>query len=70
MVPTFHLPALSKVAAVGVAITVRLITYQSSADSDEDKDESAVVRLGGATIKALLVPLFSLGFGWIVLQFM
>lgn len=70
MVPAFHLPALSIVMAIGITTTVRLITYQSSADAPNEKDEGPFERLLEASIKAFLVPLFMLGFGWCVKQFM
>lgn len=69
MVPTFHLPALGVAAAIGIAATVRLVTYQADADKDHE-DEGTAERIIKASIRAVVLPLFVLGFGWCVKQFM
>lgn len=63
VVPTFHLPALSIPAAIGISMIVSYMTHQRP---PEDKDVSSTEKLVKAGIQLTLKPAFALGFGWIV----
>lgn len=65
VVPTFGLPALSIPLAVGLAMTVRMVTNQSET-SRNDGDEHPVAK---AIAYGLLAPMFGLFLGWIVTLF-
>ena len=66
VVPLFHLPALSVAAAIGLALTVGMVTRNSE---PEDKDKSTAERLITSLIKAFLAPVITLAMGWIVKGF-
>ena len=63
VVPTFGLPALALVPAMGLSLVVSFLTYQHNATTQSKGT-------GEATAHAALMPLFVLGIGWAVHQFM
>ncbi len=63
IVPVFHLPVLTLLPAMGVALLVGFMT----ADSTGMKDEDA---MGSAITTEFLSPLMALGLGWIIHLFM
>lgn len=71
VVPVFHLPELSIVPAIGIAMVVSYLTYQEN-NCEKEKEERGsfgeVIMLG--TMAAIIKPLFALFFGWIVHLFM
>lgn len=69
VVPVFHLPLLSVAYAIGVASTIRLITYQSDADTASEDESSAWETLIKGTLKSLFLCGGTLVFGYIVKQF-
>lgn len=68
IVPTFHLPPLSVVTAIGIAIVVSYLTHQIDRDDDKKREwsETFTKMIGWGIIK----PLIALCFGWIVHLFM
>jgi putative flippase GtrA len=66
--PTFGLPALSVVAAIGVAIVVSYLTNQIHPDGDKKKEWSK--KFSEMIGYGIGRPLFALGFGWVVHLFM
>lgn len=68
IVPLFKLPAMSIPQAIGIGMIVSYLTNQSQSKEDvQDKSFTELIgRLLGYTI---LVPALSVGFAWIVLQF-
>jgi len=72
MVPTFGLPELGIVPAIGLSMIIGYLTQHatSSKSSDEDKYKSSGQRIAEAIGKAIFVPLFYLFIGWIVSLFM
>ena len=68
VMPTFGLPALGIAPAIGLALVVSFLTHQS--DSVKTPEGDFAERMGRACAYALLLPLFMLGIGWVVHQFM
>ena len=68
VVPTFGAPALSVVPAIGVAMVVSYLTHQTHDCKKEEKSFGVTIAEGSAT--AILRPLVTLFFGWIVHLFM
>lgn len=68
VVPTFGLPVLSLVPAIGLAMVVSFLTHQSDASKEPDGDSS--IRMAKALSHALVMPALVLGIGWVVRQFM
>lgn len=68
VVPTFGLPALAIAPAIGLAMVVSFLTYQSDASKEPECEFSE--RMAKAVARALLTPAFVLGIGWVVRQFM
>jgi len=68
MVGAFGVPTLSIVYAVGVAMTIKLITYQSDikAKTEEEEEEDIRMRFVEGVSMAVGMPLLILLFGWIV----
>lgn len=68
IVPTFDAPALGVVSAIGVAMVVSYLTYQTHDCKKEKKSLSNIIKEGANVIawKASL----ALFFGWIVHLFM
>ena len=67
VVPTFHLPQLSIVAAIGIAMVVSYLTHQTSMGKDEREGWDA---FGYTKAITIINPLIALFFGWIVHLFM
>ncbi|MBA7601153.1 hypothetical protein ES703_08220 [subsurface metagenome] len=63
-VPTFGLPVLRLVEAIGIALVVRFLIYVHPEHALTDE------KLVEYTIAAYTFPLIMLGFGWIVRSFM
>ncbi len=71
VVPTFHLPQLSVVTAIGLAIVVSYLTHQiDTDDKEEGNKKSWGERFGMSITYAIIKPSFALFFGWIVHLFM
>lgn len=68
IVPSLHAPAISVVAAIGIAFVVRMLVPQSSSESNKEKSfaESIGTLLGAS----LLYPAVGLAFGAVVHMFM
>ena len=67
IVPVFGLPALSVVQSIGIILITGYITNKPSQGKDErDTTEQIISNLS----HVFVMPLFSVGIGWIVLQFM
>lgn len=69
VVPVFHLPQLSIVPAIGIAMMVGYLAHQMEPDCVE-KERTTGERIARAASFAILKPLFALLFGWIVHLFM
>ena len=69
VVPVFHLPVLTVVPAIGIAMVVGYLTHQTEPDVEE-KDRSAGEKVGRLCMLVFFRPLFALFFGWIVHLFM
>lgn len=68
MVPTFGAPALGIVQAIGIAIVLNFILEkQSNNNTEKEKTSDLLISLAAQAVGR---PLFAVGFGWIVLQFM
>jgi hypothetical protein len=67
IVPLFGLPALTIPYAIGVSAVIALLKG-SSTDNKKD-DKKALEKFLEALFVAFVAPLITLGFGWIVLQF-
>ena len=68
VVPTFGAPALHIVPAIGVAIVVSYLTYQTHNCQKEKKSFGETIV--EETVMAVLRPSYVLFFGWIVHLFM
>jgi hypothetical protein len=68
VVPTFGLPALALAPAIGLSLVVSFLTHQLTSKEDDKRDFSD--RMARAIGVVLLMPLFVLGIGWVVRQFM
>ena len=68
-VPVFDLPSITIIQAIGLHILVNSIIAQRSIDSKKSEQKKAW-ELCGLALVAALSPLFSVVFGWIVLQLM
>ena len=69
IVPIFHLPQLSIVAAIGISLVIGYLTHQVINDPD-DKEKSFGEKIGFAVVYAVLKPGFALLIGWVVHLFM
>ena len=67
IVPFFHLPELTIAYAVGISMVISLFKDKSSVSQNNEKSLSE--KIISAFVYAFILPLLSLGFGWIVLQF-
>jgi hypothetical protein len=67
MVPLFGLPVLTIPYAIGISAVVALFKGNSTTNKDDNK--TATAKFLEALFVAFVAPLISLGFGWIVLQF-
>ena len=69
IVPTFGMPALGVVPAIGIAMVVSYLTHQTH-ESEKKDDDGIGVKIFKAVILSLGKPAFTLLFGWIVHLFM
>lgn len=69
VIPVFHLPPLGIGYAIGLAWTVRFVTYQSDAAAPKDPNKSAWEILVGDTVFAIALCVTTLGFSYILKQF-
>jgi hypothetical protein len=68
IVPTFGAFPLTYLQAVGLIMVVRLMTYRASDSKENDRGLGHTI--AKATINAILIPLFSVGSAWLIMQFM
>lgn len=68
MVPTFGLPVLSVAPAIGVALIVSYLTYQSI--DTQEKDEDSTTKLVKSSIMVFIRAALALFIGWIIQMFM
>ena len=69
VVPTFGLPQLSLVPAIGVAMVVRFLTHQYIESPEKKEKKDSTERWTGLVV-TLFSPFITLLFGWIVHLFM
>jgi hypothetical protein len=69
VVPVFHLPVLTVVPAIGIAMVVGYLTHQTEPDVEEKERETGEKLLRLIAL-VFFRPAFALFFGWIVHQFM
>ncbi len=67
IVPVFDLPGLSIIQAIGIALIIGYIKGKSPQRSDDRKASDKLIESIGYMF---MMPLLSIGIGWIVLQFM
>lgn len=69
--PTFDVPALTLVQAIGVSLVVGAFVGSKTMDkSNTDKDRGVWGSLAYALMLAIVPPLMSMGWGWVIVQFM
>jgi hypothetical protein len=68
VVPTFGLPVLTIVKAVGISLVVKFMTYKST--SSDDEDAGPWKKFLYACSLAIVYPLCALGVGYVVHLFM
>ncbi len=66
IVPVFDLPILTIIQAIGISLILGYITSKEPKHSDDRKSSDRIIE---STAHTLATPLFSVGIGWIVLQF-
>jgi hypothetical protein len=69
IVPTFGATPLTYLQAVGMSMTVRLMTYHVSA-SKEQEEKGIGYTVVKATAGAILYPVLTVGSAWLIMQFM
>jgi len=72
LVPTLKVAALTTLQAAGIATTIKFLTYQFNYKEFEDGQTESVEKWKKPVITlvfAFLYPLFALGFGWVLHQF-
>jgi hypothetical protein len=67
-VPLFGLPALSVATAIGLSLLIGFATYQHIREPKDERSTSQQV--GRIVGTSFLYPLFVLGLGWIVKQYL
>ncbi len=67
-VPTFGVPSLDIIPAIGFTMVVHFLTYHAHRCKKEEMSNSA--RILKMVLEAVLKPLITLFFGWIVHLFM
>lgn len=70
VVPTFELPALTIIQALGISLVVNYFTSDLQRTQEESKEKSYTKVLFNACLKIVLRPLIFLFLGWVYLQFM
>jgi len=68
VVPTFDMPQLTLAPAIGIALVVSYLTHQISSGKKDDR--AASDQIGKMIVHAIVGPLFTLLFGWVVHLFM
>jgi hypothetical protein len=68
VVPTFDLPQLTVVPAIGLCLIVNFLVQIPPKEKKKDEDTATLV--GQLVAKAIFMPLFFLFLGWIVNLFM
>jgi len=68
IVPLFDLPAMSIVYAIGISVLIGALSRPPEVDSSKKKETSDLI--ASVLTNALLRPLFSVFFGWIVTLFL
>lgn len=69
IIPTFHAPALSLPAAIGLSLIVGFMAKDHSS-GDSDADRTFWESIAYATMKAAILPTMTLTSGWIVSHYM
>lgn len=69
IVPVFHLPALTIVVAIGVAMVVGFLTYQQPEEKPNDT-RSSTEKISAGIATALMHPAVYLLIGWIIQLFL
>jgi len=69
MVPTFGLPTLSMPQAMGIALVVSYLTYHYNGVPAQEKEKTKAEKIISVSMP-ILRPLFTLGFGWVIHQYM
>ena len=69
VVPTFGVPVLGIVPAIGIAMVVSYLTHQIDTHKKEEK-RSFGKTIAHSTVFAILKPSLALFFGWVVHLFM
>lgn len=64
--PTFNAPHISIPVALGISVIVGMLTHEGAPKDESLSERDRLIQGCGA---AILAPLFSLGIGWILLQF-
>lgn len=67
VVPTFGVPTLGLVSAIGLSLVVSYLTHQVPASRDTEADGERMVQ---DLLFAILMSAFALAFGWIIHLFM
>ena len=70
VVPTFDVPHLSIPVAIGIAVIAGFLTHGVHHQTSQDNQEDKLKRMVENACYQFLNPLFCLGVGWIVMQFM
>ncbi len=65
--PIFGLPTLSVIQAIGISLTVGFIKSKAPQHSDDRKVSDKLIE---SVSHMFIMPLLSVGIGWIILQFM
>ncbi len=70
IVPTFGLPKLSVVTAIGIALTVHYLTYQYHKEAKSEQDDELGILFMRSFLFVIFQPLLALMVGWVVHKFM
>ena len=70
LVPTFHLPAISVMEGIGIALIVGFLTYQDTTDLQKEKEQSEAKTFGRTLTILFIRPLIALLFGSVIRHFM
>ena len=70
MVPTFEVPEISILEAIGITLIVDLLIRNVATRGSVDKESDTDKKLARSLGRAFLTPFIILLIGWIVLQFM
>ena len=70
VVPTFGMPPLALVPAIGLAVVVGYLTHQYTPKAAKPEGDGKWDETGRVTAHMLLRPAFTLLMGWVVKQWM